>query len=113
MQENTFTFIEESYNIYKTLLPELLNLRHTLDKDYINEYIHLLSNINFSFENLYAHDIDQPGEATLQRDYSRLMSNCMRFINYCLMINYNVENRMHSFYWLIHDIKTQYYNEYD
>lgn len=103
----------EIFNFIDDVCVEVMKSVSTLHKqihdlkDYEKpEYLHLLLEVKFSNENLYAHDMDQPSYNTLQKDFYTLMVNGLRLINYCDLIEYKKYDELYS---CVSDIKTMYY----
>jgi hypothetical protein len=101
-----FNFINDVYLEITNEIPNAYKQVNNLEEYEKSEYLHLLSELRFSNENLYAHDEDQPDYNTLQEDFYELMVNGLKFINYCDMIEYTKSDKLYN---SISDVKTMYY----
>jgi hypothetical protein len=115
MKINRRIFVMEIFNFIDNICPEIAKNTSILSKQVSDlkeyekpEYLHLLLELKFSNENLYAHDLDQPDYNTLQKDFYKLIVDGLKFVNYCDLIGYEYikYNKLDN---CISDIKTKYY----
>ncbi len=96
---NVFKFIDYIFEKYKKIHKSILDCRKYINSDFVNEYIHLITNVIYDLNNLYAHSPEEPNADTLEEDYYSCLESTTKLNNFiCFICNGMSDDELYSKY---------------